>query len=1305
MKTKHLNYLLVVGVTACCIVRFRNKSTIPTLANNLPTTKNSISTASFFNSKHLTNLEFTANNGQFDPNIYFYAHSAEHALLFRSDAITFKKAIENHTKKDKISLAAFTLHFVGSSNKVRIEGMNKTSSRNNYYLGNNSKKWKSNVNSYRSIEYQHLYDGVDLRYGGNRNKLKSTFYLKAGISPSVIKIQYTGTSPLKVTKEGSLEVQTPLGKILDSPPVVYQTDEHNHHLSRKARYKLFNKTTYGFEIEDIDPALPLVIDPQLGYSGTFGGSKTDYVNDMVMDIDGKIIAVGTTFSDDYPTKNAAYPNQPTGPSYLPENAFVTKFNPVTGQIYYSTYLGGNDNYESGTAITLDEFGNVYVLGLTTSNDFPTLNAYQDSLNGYSNDFIVKLDSSGQLVSSTYFGGPWDFGSEDICLDKDKNIWLVGSTTGAGFPVMDPLQNYGGGTTDGYIVQFDNNISSLLFGTPFGGSAADYFTCIAPDDSGNMAIGGYTYSPDFPLHNETQSMFGGSTDATVVKLKVSDKSLFFSSFFGGSDFETVKDIAVDKKEDIFITGSTASMDLPLHNAVQDSAGGGNDFYISAWYWDPASGMYSNNFSTYYGGSGDDNPSKLGVLNFDSPDSSLSIAVAGESGSSNLHKADTLDQAYSPPFYGFTGCIALYSNLRNPDLGVKLSSSTMLYPFRSVDALTVHGNTVTCMGDNKDTLSSPTYGVLSYIFARLSIKKEAEFDTVNVGSDIGYHITVKNISSVTVRNVLISDYFDTTCFYVADYDPFLTYIDTVGSKIRIEDFVGDLKPAEQDYSDVVLRTKKKGICKNTAFAFSDNAPICADSASVLVGNLSASVTKTADKDSAFIGNTVTYTLTMTNTGELPIYDPYITDSYIDGELNYIKSSGAINVDFQPGDYGSHESYVICDIYDLLPGESSSVKITFRILKFLDFFGKNLPNLAWARNNSENVNAGPATKNIVGLEMMMPVSRLRFTHTGSNGNKSTQAGQAKQSLSLNNLHIYIDSLDLGKISGVDSGIVNNNFDLWSVSPYVHLAPAGDTDILNPIYAKQLDFYTGNLADSTFHLPSAYQLLIPDYTDSAMVILKRDWRKTAENQSKVDFYIANAVDNGETYNIDLADMNTDIAKGMQYGDVSEYASVLPGTYALELRHTNGDLAASSDIDLSNDAGKSLTMIIVPNVTSNSNGIAVKIFGASTVDSVWTLVAETAITGIDEPIAGQKVYLSHRFTNPVTIDFTIPEAGYTMIKVYDLSGREIETLTDRFYSAGSYSVSFNTSHLPSGIYIYRLVTNGIEKSNKIMVQSYSSGF
>ena len=106
---------------------------------------------------------------------------------------------------------------------------------------------------------------------------------------------------------------------------------------------------------------------------------------------------GYTQSSYFPTKNAYNANYNGGGI---ADVFVTKLNVTGNGLVFSTYLGGTGNDE-GYGITVDTTGNVYVTGSTTSNNFPTKNAYNSTFGGLNDVFVTKLNATGNgLVFST-----------------------------------------------------------------------------------------------------------------------------------------------------------------------------------------------------------------------------------------------------------------------------------------------------------------------------------------------------------------------------------------------------------------------------------------------------------------------------------------------------------------------------------------------------------------------------------------------------------------------------------------------------------------------------------------------------------------------------------------------------------------------------------------------------------------------------------------------------------------------------------------------------------------------------------------
>jgi len=95
-------------------------------------------------------------------------------------------------------------------------------------------------------------------------------------------------------------------------------------------------------------------------------------------------------------------------------------------------------------------------------------------------------------------------------------------------------------------------------------------------------------------------------------------------------------------------------------------------------------------------------------------------------------------------------------------------------------------------------------------------------------------------------------------------------------------------------------------------------------------------------------------------------------------------------------------------------------------------------------------------------------------------------------------------------------------------------------------------------------------------------------------------------------------------------------------------------------------------------------------------------ITGIKNEIAVRDFNLYQNYPNPfnpaTNIKFDIPNSGNVSLKIYDQLGNEMTSLVDGFKNAGSYNISFNASELPSGVYFYKLNTNGNSNAKKMLL-------
>ena len=327
------------------------------------------------------------------------------------------------------------------------------------------------------------------------------------------------------------------------------------------------------------------------YSTYLGGEGGDYGRGIAVDGSGNAYVTGYTLSSNFPTLNP-YQSANQGGSWG-YDAFVTKLNSSGNSLIYSTYLGGeSDDY--GNGITVDDSGDAYMTGATSSSDFPTLNPLQAYQGGYwgCNAFVSKLGSNGNnLIYSTFLGGNSADWGASITIDGDHNVYVTGGTSSLDFPTLNPYQTSQGGhgywQYDAFVAKLASSGTSLIYSTYLGGRYDDYGRGIAVDGGGNACVTGMTLSPDFPVLNPSQSFPGyGISDAFVTKLNANGNIPLYSTYLGGIDYDEGLGIAVDDVGNACVTGNTFSSDFPILNPYQGTDQGGScDAFVTKLSWTP------------------------------------------------------------------------------------------------------------------------------------------------------------------------------------------------------------------------------------------------------------------------------------------------------------------------------------------------------------------------------------------------------------------------------------------------------------------------------------------------------------------------------------------------------------------------------------------------------------------------------------------------------------------------------------------------------------------------------------------------
>ena len=286
----------------------------------------------------------------------------------------------------------------------------------------------------------------------------------------------------------------------------------------------------------------------------------------------------------------AFPGTSGSPGGI--DLFVTKLDARGSTVLYSTYIGGS-GIDEARGMTIDTLGNVYVVGSTTSTNFPTVSPRQATLAGESDGFLLRVSTTGGgLGFSTYFGGSDVDEVNAVAVDAARNMYIAGSTRSANFPLLSGIQAYGG-ALDGFVARFLAN-GTLTFSTYHGGNAVDTLDGIAVDAAGNINTVGSTSSTNLPVLNATRPTYSGRVDAFISRFGPTG-TLLFCSYYGGSRNDAGRAVAVTPTGWAFVTGSTTSPDFPVALPIQPAFGGELDAFLLE-----VSPTGAIAWSTYYGG---------------------------------------------------------------------------------------------------------------------------------------------------------------------------------------------------------------------------------------------------------------------------------------------------------------------------------------------------------------------------------------------------------------------------------------------------------------------------------------------------------------------------------------------------------------------------------------------------------------------------------------------------------------------------------------------------------------------------------
>lgn len=563
--------------------------------------------------------EFVPNKGQWGSWFDYKAKTLAGEMYLEKDGFRYVLADALNTDRldsfhhgllrenPTLKFHVYKMTLVGA-NKVEIVGKQEQKTYYNYFLGNDPKRWKSEVHPYLMLEYPGIYDGIDMQVTSEFESLVYEFYVQPGANADAIRLHYEGPERMRVDKNGNLQINTSVGTVLEQKPYVYQYINNdkivvpcNYHIARN---------TVSFEFpEGYDHNYLLVIDPTITHWASFTGSTADnwgftatYDDTGNFYMGGIVNCLAIAGGGAYPVSPGAYQTtwgggQGAGAIQFGSDYGIMKLSPDGSSRIYATYIGGANN-ERPHSMIVDKDGNLVIAGRTLSPNFPvTAGAVQSTKGGGWDIVVSKLSPAGSaLVASTYMGGTADDGvnfdstevgyghlkfnygddaRSEVQVDNLGNVYVAGCTNSTNFPVTPTaIASTLTGLQAGVVFKLNPAMTSLLWSTYLNGAGDDagYVLAFNPSQS-SVYVGGGTNSTNFPVGTGgwQPTYMGDSADGYILKFKNSAPyNVQKGTYIGTSNYDQVYGLQVDRNGNVYAMGQSLGGTFPITSGVYSNA---------------------------------------------------------------------------------------------------------------------------------------------------------------------------------------------------------------------------------------------------------------------------------------------------------------------------------------------------------------------------------------------------------------------------------------------------------------------------------------------------------------------------------------------------------------------------------------------------------------------------------------------------------------------------------------------------------------------------------------------------------------
>ena len=587
-------------------------------------------------------MEFIENKGQWDSRVQyrgdfstgsFFLENQGFTVLLHNPADLKKVSEQLHGHNPNLATTgqpitlnshAYKVEFLNGFSFVQNVPDKIQSYHNNYFIGNDPTKWASDCKIAQAVTYQNVYPNVDVRYYSDAGTLKYDIVVRPGGNVNAIAMKYAGVDKIAV-KNKELMINTSVGEVKELYPYSYQAQDGKRQ-TINCKYAVKDNIVR-FKIDDYDPKSTLIIDPTLIFSTFTGSTQDNWGYTATPGPDGSFYAGGIALNlGSYPVSPGAYQTVFGGgvneDNTGPYDIAIMKFSANGANRLYATYIGGSGN-EQPHSMICDPQGNLIIAGRTSSNNFPGTPLRAGSRTDY-DIIITKLNVNGTAsLGAVRIGGTANDGvnirgkyvapdgpdatrrnygddaRSEVITDAAGNIYLASCTQSNDFPVTPgtPIQaTFGLGRQDGVILKFNTNLSTLLFGTFFGGSGDDACFVLSQNPvTGNIYVAGGTTSNDLPGDKTgvLQPSNLGGVDGFITEIKNDGSAIIKTTYQGTTGSDLVYGIKFDKLGFPYIMGTTTG-NWTVFNAPFSNSGGKQ--FISKLQPDFSAYVYSTVFGT-------------------------------------------------------------------------------------------------------------------------------------------------------------------------------------------------------------------------------------------------------------------------------------------------------------------------------------------------------------------------------------------------------------------------------------------------------------------------------------------------------------------------------------------------------------------------------------------------------------------------------------------------------------------------------------------------------------------------------------